>query len=185
MDEELIAFGSRQYSLLLGLLVVARGMDFLSTWVATPNLRLEANPLARILGWKWGVVLNLAICPAVALAPILTIGFATVSFLVAGRNFQLAWLARTMGEEPYLRWMSDRLREVPRGLYLFCLFAEGAFFAGMGSALIWFSEKVAIPMGIGVGAVFYAIVVVLCSLLSFWRIRRPAGILASKISPDL
>jgi hypothetical protein len=183
MDEELIAFGSGQYSMLLGLLVLARGMDFLSTWMATPNLRLEANPLARLLGWKWGVLLNLAICPLVALQPILTIGFATASFLVAGRNFQIAWLAQTMGEESYLRWMSEKLREARWGLYLFCLFAEAAFFLGVGSALIWVSEKVTIPLGIGVGTVFYAIVVVVYSLLSFWRIRRSASVLASPPAP--
>ena len=32
----------------------ARGMDFLSTWVATPNLVLEGNPIAKKLGWKMG-----------------------------------------------------------------------------------------------------------------------------------
>ena len=29
-------------------------MDFLSTWVATPNLVLEGNPIAKKLGWRWG-----------------------------------------------------------------------------------------------------------------------------------
>ena len=29
----------------------SRGMDYLSTWVGTPRLELEANPLMGWLGW--------------------------------------------------------------------------------------------------------------------------------------
>ena len=47
--EEFIPFGSREYLALLVLLFWARGMDFFSTWVATPNLVLEGNPIARRL----------------------------------------------------------------------------------------------------------------------------------------
>ena len=49
--EEFVAFGSSHYFLFLALLAFGRGMDFLSTWIATPNLVLEGNPLARKLGW--------------------------------------------------------------------------------------------------------------------------------------
>jgi len=45
--EEFVPFGSREYALLFLLLLVSRGMDFLSTWVATPNMVLEGNPIAK------------------------------------------------------------------------------------------------------------------------------------------
>ena len=45
MAEKFIPFGSPAYLALLACLVGARSMDFLSTWIATPNLVLEANPL--------------------------------------------------------------------------------------------------------------------------------------------
>jgi hypothetical protein len=48
--EEFVPFASRSYVLLFLLLFVSRGMDFLSTWVATPNLVLEGNPIAKRLG---------------------------------------------------------------------------------------------------------------------------------------
>ena len=44
-------FGSAKYLWMAGILVLARGSDFLSTYIATPNLVLEANPLARKMGW--------------------------------------------------------------------------------------------------------------------------------------
>lgn len=48
--EDFVPFASSDYFITLGLLVFARGMDFLSTWFATPTLALEANPLAKRLG---------------------------------------------------------------------------------------------------------------------------------------
>ena len=32
-------------------MAVARGLDFLSTWIVTPTLKLEANPLMRRVSW--------------------------------------------------------------------------------------------------------------------------------------
>ena len=39
------------------LLVAARALDAWSTWVATPDLRLETNPLQRLLHFGWGGLL--------------------------------------------------------------------------------------------------------------------------------
>src|SRR6516225_6694840 len=99
--DNFVAFGSRDFCLMMFLLAFARGMDFLSTWVATPNLVLEGNPIAKKLGWRWGAVVNVIICVGMALWPATAIAVSTMSVLVASRNFQHAWLMRTMGEERY------------------------------------------------------------------------------------
>ena len=67
--DDTVPFASRDYCLLLLLLVFARGMDFLSTWIATPNLVLEGNPLAKKLGWQWGLLLNVVLVGVLALWP--------------------------------------------------------------------------------------------------------------------
>ena len=88
--EDALPFGSREYGILLGLLLLGRGADFLSTWIATPNLILEANPLARRLGWKWGAAVNLALCVGFAFFALPAIIITTCSLLVASHNFQRA-----------------------------------------------------------------------------------------------
>src|SRR5439155_4409148 len=88
--EDTVPFGSREYLLMLVLLAFARGMDFLSTWIATPNLVLEGNPIAKKLGWKWGVVVNVVLVTALALWPLSAIVVATASVLVGSRNCQSA-----------------------------------------------------------------------------------------------
>src|SRR5437879_1367182 len=53
MMQDRVPVGGRLYFFFLMLLLLSRGADFLSTWIATPNMVLEGNPLARKLGWKW------------------------------------------------------------------------------------------------------------------------------------
>lgn len=167
--EEFAAFGSAQYFLLLGFLAVARALDFFSTWVATPNLLLEANPLARKMGWKVGISANVVLCTLFALWPLPAIVIATTSILVAARNFQSAWLMRSMGEINYRLWMSDRLIQAGR-LFIFCLFAQAVLYASLGGTLMYFSELRVVPFGVGMGLITYATAVLVYSLLSVWRI---------------
>jgi hypothetical protein len=167
-----VPFGSPSYFIILSVLAFSRAMDFLSTWVATPTLVLEGNPIAKKLGWSWGMLLNLFICIGLAAWPLPAIGFSTLSLLVAARNFQQAWLMRSLGEDRYRDWYVERIQETPVSLYLFCLFAQTTLIAAVGGALIYFGELSLIPVAIGCGIVTYACAVVFYTLLSVWRLRR-------------
>ena len=181
MDQ--VAFGSRDYMVFLLLLMFSRGMDFLSTWIATPNLILEANPIARSLRWRWGIAVNLAMCFLFALWPLTAIIICTTSVLVAARNFQLAWLMRTHGEDNYRTWFVERMEETPPGLFLFCLLAQTILVAAVGGVLMYFSLQQSmvpylgkfehlVPLGIGMGIVGYAVAVTIYTLIGLWRRRR-------------
>jgi hypothetical protein len=173
--DDMVPFASRDYCLLLLLLVFARGMDFLSTWIATPNLVLEGNPLAKKLGWRWGLLLNIILVGVLALWPLSAIVVATASVLVAARNFQSAWLMHSLGEEIYRRWHVERVQETRITVYLFCLAGNTLLTAGVGAALIYASHlRLLLPFAIGMGMVAYAIAVAFYTLLAIWRIRRAA-----------
>ncbi|MBI3417066.1 MAG: hypothetical protein HY043_17375 [Verrucomicrobia bacterium] len=173
--DEILPFGGPPYYLYFGLLIFARGMDFLSTWIATPNLILEANPLARKLGWKGGLAVNAVLCAAFARWPLPAIVIITTSLLVAARNFQSAWLMRSLGESEYRFWMAARLSETHLGLYLFCLLTQTTLIAGVGAGLVLFSPASLVPVAIGFGIITYAVAVTFYTLLSLWRIRRSPG----------
>ena len=172
--DEMIPFASRGYFLMLALLVFSRGMDFLSTWIATPNLALEGNPLAKKLGWKWGVLLNIVICLVLPMWPLSAIVVATASVLVAARNFQSAWLMRSLGETAYREWHVERVRETRITLFLFCLAGNTLLTAAVGAVLIWFSDMRLVTFAIGMGMIAYAIAVAFYTLLAIWRIHRAA-----------
>lgn len=176
MIDDFLPFGSRTYAVIFLLLLVARGMDFLSTWVATPNMVLEGNPIAKKLGWRWGIPLNLAMCFGFAFWPLPAIVISTTSVLVAARNFQYAWLMRSLGEQRYRDWHVERVQETSATLYLFCLFGQTALTAGVGGAVIYFSnwerERVPVPLAIGLGIIAYAMAVAFYTLLGVVRMRR-------------
>lgn len=173
--EDFVPFGTRTYALVFLLLLVARGMDFLSTWVATPNMVLEGNPLAKKLGWKWGIPLNVALCVGFAFWPLPAIVISTTSVLVAARNFQSAWLMRSLGEHLYRDWHVERVQETSVTLYLSCLFGQTALTAGVGAAVIFFTwEREPVVLAIGLGIIAYALAVAFYTLLGIVRLRRSA-----------
>ena len=164
-------FGSRDYCLMVLLLAFGRGMDFLSTWIATPNLVLEGNPVAKFLGWRWGALLNVAICFGMAFWPATAIAVATISVLVAARNFQQAWLMRSMGEEHYRDWHVARIRETRVTLYLFCLAGNTLLTGAVGAGIMFFGGTV-VALSIGMGICGYATAVAFYTMLAVWRLRR-------------
>jgi hypothetical protein len=168
--EDWIPYGSAEYGWLLATLVFARGMDLLSTWIATPNLALEGNPIAKRLGWKWGGLLNAVICVWFAAWPMVAIILSTTSLLVAAKNFSVAWHMRSAGEEDYRAWYFRQLSRTPLSLYLFCLGGQTALTALVGAALFFFSTEL-IPVAIGFGIIAYAAAVLCFTLLSIWRWR--------------
>lgn len=175
MTDQMVTIGSPQYFMYLGLLLGSRGMDFLSTWLATPSLQLEANPIARKLGWKWGMAVNLVVCVVLACWPLPAIMVITSSLLVAARNFQSAWLMRTLGEARYRSWIVERLAESNRVVFVFCVLAQSLLTAAVGGALMLASRGGLVPLAIGAGMVTYAVAVTFFSLLSGWRVWRQAG----------
>jgi len=175
MDDS-IPFASREYLVMLAILAFSRGADFLSTWVATPHLVLEGNPIAKWLGWKWGALVNVVLVTTLARWPLSAMVVSTASVLAAARNFQSAWLMRSMGEDTYRHWYRQRMSETRLSLYLFCLAGNTLLTAGVGLALIVSSTTkdggLMVPMGIGMGIITYAVAVIMYTLLSVWRSRR-------------
>ena len=69
---------------LIAALFVARGLDFLSTWIVTPTLKLEANPLARRAGLVRMALVNVPLLALPLFHHRLAITLVATSLLVAG-----------------------------------------------------------------------------------------------------
>ena len=175
MTGAFLPFASRSYCAMLALLLFARGMDFLSTWLATPNLVLEGNPLAKKLGWKLGGLANAVLCFAFAFWPLTAIIIITAGLLVAAHNFHSAWLMRSMGEEAYRQWFLEQISRARLPFYFLCLLGETALTGLVGAALLCFSELESVPFAIGWGILAYAVIVLFYTALSLWRLRHRMG----------
>ena len=179
-DTQYLTFDRDHYWILLLSLLFARGMDFLSTWIATPNLVLEGNPIAKKLGWRRAMILNLILCALFAGWSLPAVVIITSSALVAARNFQSAWLMRSLGEQQYSSWLMERMDETHLGLFILCLLAQGFLVGGVGVILICCGQLSPVAFAVGVGVVTYATAVVGYTLLSLRRVRRDRGKLSAR-----
>lgn len=171
MDGMYIPIMSELYLWLLLGLALARGSDFGSTYLATPGLKLEANPVAAWLGWKRGIILNVVMCVIAAMYLVPAVMLMTTSFLVAARNLEHAWLMRTMGEFGYQSFMAARLGEARFGMVLGCYWGSSLLFFIVGLAIV-LTGGTLVVQSIGFGIIGYAFAVVLFTTLSLWRSQR-------------
>ena len=79
---------------------------------------------------------------------------------------------RSLGEQLYRDWHIERVQETSVTLYLSCLFAQTALIAGVGGAVIFFSQQHLVQMAIGLGIIAYAVAVAFYTVLGIWRLRR-------------
>jgi hypothetical protein len=82
------------------LILIARLGDIGSTYVATPTLRMESNPVMRFGGWKLAALTLLACLIPYYSAP-LGLSALVLSLLVTSSNLSKGWLMRALGETDY------------------------------------------------------------------------------------
>jgi len=168
--DEWLPPGSGLWWLLAALAGFGRLCDLGSTYLATPRLLLEGNPIARWLGWRLGLPVNLLLVAVAACWPLLAVSMATTSLLVAARNLQSAWLMRSMGEVAYRSWMGARLISAPRGLARVCFVGEALMFLLVGGGLMWFARWDLIPFSVGLGIASHGTAVLFFTSLALWRL---------------
>ncbi len=164
-----VPYGSTDYLILLSVLLLARGADFLSTWVGTPSLALEGNPLVRKMGWKGSSLFNLVVCFAIASWPFVAVVVTTTSLLVASRNFQSAWLMRSMGEHGYMDLVGRLLAMRGPRVFLLCALGQAIPMGLIGLGMFLFCQQL-IPVAIGMGVLAYSFVVLFFSVLAVLKL---------------
>jgi hypothetical protein len=156
---------------LCGLLLLGRVGDVVTTRLITPKLRLEANPIVRKLGWPFAVV-SLGVCLIAYVHTGMAFAFLITSLLVTASNATKIWVARTLGEEAYERFMFEVARRSrPSTPILANLAVAGCFtligvlfmIAGSGNGWVWWG---------GFGVILYAFAIALYGTLFLRRLFR-------------
>jgi len=161
------------------LLLIARIGDVGTTYLVTPNLLLEANPIVRKLGWPFAL-LTLAAC----LLPYVTIPGAVTALmtflLVSASNAGKIWIVRTIGEKTYAALMLDLARRSRLSHALLGIAASAFFVALAGGTVIGFYPSPEEDWGfwLGLGILLYAGAVWVYGSLAMVRLFRRAARLA-------
>jgi hypothetical protein len=96
----ILGFATPAQATLFVLILISRVGDVGSTFVATPTLKMEANPLMRIGGWRLAIA-SLLLCLIPFYDARLGMTVLVLSLLVTASNLSKGWLMRALGEEGY------------------------------------------------------------------------------------
>lgn len=159
-------------------LLIARLGDIISTRLVTPQLKLEANPIVRRLGWKFACATAL-VCflPYLDWRP--SIALLVASLLVSASNAGKIWVARTLGEDEYVRFTLGLAARSSLAAALAPALAAAALTALAGFVLLVFNPD---PLGtaywFALGIIAYAVVIALYGSLALRKLFKRAAALS-------
>ncbi len=162
---------------LCGLLLVSRVGDVLSTYLVTPKMALEGNPIVRKLGWRFAL-LSLAACVIPYFSQEIAVALLMPFLLISASNTAKIWMVRTMGEEAYLALLHDLARRSRLAHALVGVIASALFVALAGATILLFYPRPSRDWGfwIGTGVLAYAGVVAFYGCLWTIGLFRKAAV---------
>jgi hypothetical protein len=172
----MVSFIARHFvHVLAGMVFLSRVGDIGSTWLISPKLLLESNPLARRMGFPYAVATLLA-CLLPYYNTALGVIVLIVSLLVTAANLRSAWIIRALGEAQYLAMVETALRKSTRIEAFAFIFAQAACFGLIGAVMLYLSPD---PRSWGhypaIAFAYYAAIMVVFNSLALRRVFRKAA----------
>ena len=150
--------------------------DIGSTYLITPKLKLEANPIMRKLGW-WFAIATLLVCLVPYYSTALGIVVLVPSLMVSAGNTGKIWFARAYGEDAYQELLLSVARRSRLSHALVPTIVAPAFVALMGLVLLLLSPDPTRDWGywFAIGFLAYAFAIGLHGSLFVVRLFRKAS----------
>ena len=171
----LISSEARFEHMLCVLILVSRLGDIGSTYLVTPTLKLEANPVVRKFGWWFAIATVL-----VSLVPYYSSAAGIVilvpSLMVPAANTGKIWFVRAYGESEYLELLQSLARTSKLSHALAGTIVAALFIALIGWMLLFLSPDPSKDWGywFGFGFLAYAFIIGFYGCLFFVRLFRKA-----------
>jgi hypothetical protein len=161
--------------LLCALILLSRLGDIGSTYLITPKLKLEANPIVRKFGW-WFAAATVFVCLIPYYSTSLAIIVLVPSLMVSAANASKIWFARAYGEADYHELLLRVARRSRLSHALAPTVAAATFMALIGLVLLLLSPDPARDWGywFALGFLTYAFIVGFYGSLFFVRLFRKA-----------
>jgi hypothetical protein len=141
------------------LLLISRLGDILSTYMVTPSLALEANPIVKKLGWRFAW-LTVLICFAPYFNVPGSLALLVAFLLVSASNTSKIWMVRAMGETEFRRLLLRLASTSKLSHALLATWISCSFLILMGAVICLFYPDPGVDPGfwLGGGIVLYALV---------------------------
>ena len=154
-------------------LFIARVGDVLSTYLVTPTLKLESNPLVRKFQWPFAIV-TIPICLVPYYNIAVAIPILVISLLVSASNCSKIWLSRAIGEREMHELMKSCAQKAPVVASLLFILSPCLFILMLGGLLLLFYPDPMRDWGfyIAIGIIGYAFALGIYGPLFFLRLRK-------------
>jgi hypothetical protein len=100
-----------QYLLNAFIVIIGRLLDIFSTRYVSKELKLETNKLARRIGWRGMILMQIPIIVLGSLDIYLAIFIFMWSLFLFGNNIMGSWNTKQIGEEQYYEDLKSRLKK--------------------------------------------------------------------------
>jgi len=150
-------------------LLISRIGDILTTYIATPTLKLEANPIVRKLRWPFALLTLLIAFVAYASTNVAAT-LAIVSLLVCASNASWMWIMRVMGEQEFYQLYLTLCRRASVTFSLLCCWLPSFFFFLVGVILFVLTDRTG--RFAASGFIMFAFIKGYSETLFYLRVRR-------------
>lgn len=161
--------------LLCVLVLIGRIGDIGSTYLVTPTLQLEANPIMKRLGW-WFAIATLLTCLVPYYSTAAGIIILIPSLMISASNIGKIWFVRVYGETAYLELLLSMAKRSRLSHALLPVIAAATFIALIGLTLLLLSPDPSKDWGywFGFGFLAYAFTIVFYGSLSCIKLFKMA-----------
>jgi hypothetical protein len=163
-------------------LLFARLTDIGTTYLASPKLKLEANPVVRRLGW-WYAWATLLIAFIAYVYPALAVAALVASLMVSASNAKFIWVSRTIGEEELHSFNVRAAVRAKPALAVASMLMSSFFIALLAAVMFLFYPNPNHDWGywLAYGVMAYAIIGAIYNPLAFFRARRSFSAMEAEV----
>ncbi|MDH5326967.1 MAG: hypothetical protein OEZ68_14500 [Gammaproteobacteria bacterium] len=166
---------THDYQHLLAILIlVARIGDIGTTFILTPNMKLEANALMRKGKWPFALM-SLSLCLVPYISQPAAVMLLVTSLMLSVSNSLRLWLVRSVGEEEYHQFVVAAAGKANPRETLFLVFLPGAFMMLLAITMfLFYPSESEWGYWIAGGFLAYAMILLVHMPAGFARYRREA-----------
>ncbi len=157
-----------------GLTVCSRAADVWTTYLVTPTLKLEANDVARRLGWRFAwLTILVGLVPYVS--PPLGVIVLTASLMVSASNASKIVMAKALGEAELDALMRRVFLTTPPWPGLIYLIMPAFFVSALGvTCLLFYPANSQWGYYLGLGMFAYALGILIWYPFRYFSVRAQA-----------
>ena len=156
------------------LLLIGRLGDIISTYIVTPNLKLEANPIVRKFRYPFAFA-TIFVCVVPYWNLGLGLALIVASYLVSFLNISKMWFLKTLGEEDAFKLYLYIAQKSSLKMAILPSVIACSFLAAIGAiCLLFYPHTSDWGFYFGIGVIGFALAIQIHTLFYFKRIFRAA-----------